>query len=282
MFAARNLFLTGQPRRVDPDATAYIDLLVAAGATVSGTQTAAIDQFIRDEKEAGRWSILRRMYLPIWGVAAANAICMISRTSGTFFGGVTHGAGFVRSDGTTGYFVPNGTNSTWGISPGNSMLMSASWSEDPDHDASGGNRGIGQDSAGPRISLVASGAFNQFRSVGYQSPSFANRTLSSAYDGTIAGVRVGSSMSTSLRRSILRKASSFYEGLSTSTDSNSFQSNRQVSFMALLNDSSPSSWQIADDFAWAIGLGMTQTQMRDYSLAVKTLGEAMTGLTIPA
>lgn len=90
--------------RGDADANAYIAAVEAAGATVTSTQRNAIDDFYVAAKTNSYYTSLKRLYFPIWGVAAANAIDMISLTSGTFNGGVTHGAGFVQGNGTTGYF----------------------------------------------------------------------------------------------------------------------------------------------------------------------------------
>jgi hypothetical protein len=92
------------PIESDPDAKAYINAVVAAGGTVSEGQRTAINTFYKTGKADGWYSSLKRLYLPIWGVAAPNAICMTSLTSGTFVGTVTHAAGYVQSDGSTGYF----------------------------------------------------------------------------------------------------------------------------------------------------------------------------------
>jgi hypothetical protein len=75
---------------------AYIAALTAAGATVTAPQQAAISTFISGEIAAGRWDKHKRIYFPIWQLAAANAICMKSLTSGTFSGSITHGAKGVR------------------------------------------------------------------------------------------------------------------------------------------------------------------------------------------
>ena len=97
--------------RRDADADAYMELVQAAGGTVTAAQRDYINDFIRSEKIASRWDSIKRLYLPIWGVAAANAICMRSLTSGTFVGGVTHTAGYVTTNGTTGHFLSD-------VSPG--------------------------------------------------------------------------------------------------------------------------------------------------------------------
>jgi len=86
MFATRNFILT---RSSGPEA-AYIAALTAAGATVTAPQRAAISSFMSGEIAAGRWDKHKRLYFPVWQLAAANAICMKSLTSGTFVGSVTH------------------------------------------------------------------------------------------------------------------------------------------------------------------------------------------------
>lgn len=85
------------------EAQAYINAVRYAGAIVTTVQEEAIVSFIASEKSSGRWDKLRRFYLPIWGTATPNAICMKSRTSGTFVGNLTHAAGYVVSSRTGGY-----------------------------------------------------------------------------------------------------------------------------------------------------------------------------------
>lgn len=99
---------------VDPATRDYLAKIQAAGVTVTSIQQSAINAFIVAEKAAGRWDSHKRIYLPIWGSAAANAVCMKSLASGTFVGGVTHGAGFVQGNGTNGYFNTSVTPSTLG------------------------------------------------------------------------------------------------------------------------------------------------------------------------
>ena len=92
---------------VSPEA-AYIAALTAAGATVTAPQQAAISTFMSGEIAAGRWDGIKRLYFPVWGLAAANAICMKSLTTGTWTGGaVTHAAGYVVSTRLGGYMNTN-------------------------------------------------------------------------------------------------------------------------------------------------------------------------------
>jgi hypothetical protein len=93
---------------VDTDAAAYIAAVESAlGSSITATQASAINTFYKAEKAAGRYSTHKRLYLPIWANAAANAIDIITLTSGTFSGTVTHGSGFVQGDGSTGSFLSN-------------------------------------------------------------------------------------------------------------------------------------------------------------------------------
>ena len=112
----------------DADSEAWLDLVAAAGGTVTGAHRAIASARFVAEKAAGRWgTVLKRLYLPIWGVAAANAIDLVTRASGTWIGGVTHAAGWVQSNGTTGYFqTPENQNVLW-ASPNSNGLFFGSY-----------------------------------------------------------------------------------------------------------------------------------------------------------
>ena len=90
--------------RGDADALAYIAAVEGTGTSVSATQKTAINDFYVAAKADSYYTSLKRLYLPIWASAAPNAIDMIGLTSGTFNGTVTHSAGYVQGDGSTGYF----------------------------------------------------------------------------------------------------------------------------------------------------------------------------------
>lgn len=86
---------------------AYVAALTAAGATVTAPQQAAISTFISGEIAAGRWDKMKRLYFPVWQVAAANAICMKSLISGTFVGSISHEAKGVGPNNTSSYMNTN-------------------------------------------------------------------------------------------------------------------------------------------------------------------------------
>jgi len=86
-----------------PEAS-YVAALRAAGATVTAPQQAALSSFISGEIAAGRWDGIKRLHLPVWQLAAANAICMKSLTSGTFFGSFNHYNYGVQNNGQYGSY----------------------------------------------------------------------------------------------------------------------------------------------------------------------------------
>lgn len=110
---------------LDADAAAYIDALVSGGATVTSVQSDAIDTFIRAEKSGSRWDLIKRLYLPIWELAAPNAICMRSLTSGTFVNGWTHNMGEVVTTSNISYMDPGaaGKIKTLGMSEFDAHMM---------------------------------------------------------------------------------------------------------------------------------------------------------------
>jgi hypothetical protein len=101
--------------RLDPDAKLYIAAVETAGATVTQTQKSAISNFVKSEKASSRWALHKRIFLPIWELAAPNAIDMVGLTSSSFVAGVTHNAGYVQGDGTSGSLLSNANLPTMGV-----------------------------------------------------------------------------------------------------------------------------------------------------------------------
>jgi hypothetical protein len=260
---------------LDPDAAAYIALVeIALGSSISTVQKNALDVFYRAEKLAGRYTYLKRMYLPIWGNAAANAICMVSRTSGTFVGTVTHGAGFVRGDGSTGYFNTRVTGPAIGMSGGNSMLMSAS-KLGPSISRECGTFG------GPRLARSRTGGgLNLNATAAYSSPSFGLRATTTVSNAPSQGIIIGSATSTSLRVVQFRKGSSNNISSNTTLDTGTFAGSN-IFFGAFSNSNTPIQFSDEEAFAWAAGLGMTSLQCAGFTSSVQTLWQTATGLTLP-
>jgi hypothetical protein len=256
----------------DVDANAYIVSLLSAGATVTPTQQAAINTFFKAEKMAGRYALLKRIYLPIWGASAANAICMKSLTSGTFVGNVTHGAGFVKSDGTTGYF-------DGGVSPAAAgcLLESASI-------------------------FCLSYELNKFitnteRFCGVQGANNLTRTWIERYgsgNGPNTGTIVSSPVDNDHRYVFIRsrpndtfrfngRFRSVYETTASVSDAAlGLESVQNVHYLGLNNNGTPNFSNVdAKLGSYGIGLGYTEIEAAGFAANLKTLWETCTGLTLP-
>lgn len=99
--------------KLDPDAQLWVNLRIAAGESMSDTKKIAVSNFIIAEKASGRWAKMKRLYLPVSGLAAPNAICMKSLTSGTWLINPTHAIGYVK----LGHFDMGTNLAALGITP---------------------------------------------------------------------------------------------------------------------------------------------------------------------
>ncbi len=257
---------------LDPDAEGYIDAVVAAGGAVSGGQRSAINTFYKTGKADGWYSSLKRLYLPIWGVAAANAICMRSLTSGTFVGSVTHGAGFVLSDTTTGYMDTNVGITTLGLSLSSyhfAWLYKAS-------SAKANSYLFGSQSGANVNRMFITGTTY---TADLSSPTLGRVT------GTVAsGDRLGIftfSGAASARFLKRRKTSGVTTLGSTTTTITAQPNNVNVAFLALNTSGVVSNFCGEEIGAFSIGLELTDAQDTAYSLALKNLWEGTTNLVLP-
>jgi hypothetical protein len=255
---------------IDSDADAYINAVVAAGATVTSKQRKAINDFIIIGKADGWYSSIKRLYLPIWAAAAPNARCMVSNTSGTFTAsGVTHGAGFVQADGTTGYLNTN-ANATGLIAVDDAMIGGLIYLR--------GNRTSAAAIGGSALS-VNTGQF-RMNSLSVITSIFGDETtarddvaLSSANQNGILLVTQKNGTRTTFRRnsssfSTLKTASIVAAG---SIPANSFF------FMAL-----GAGGNLKDNSQYGMFfVGSAVSDANKMSDAMKTLWETCTGLTIP-
>lgn len=256
----------------DPDAMSYVSRVQAAGATVDGAQLSALDTFYKSAKADSYYTSLKRLYLPIWEVAAANAICMISGTSGTFNGSVTHAAGYVQGNGSTGYFDIGATLDSLTTTTSSGFIVLNTLA----------------DAAGDRAMF---GAFDGVSST-------------RVYDGIGAGIRYfdftnatggRQSSATNLRdtgvcsfhvtgttqRSRTRKTSGITYSASETVGSLSAIPTVNLFFMAQ-NSNGPAALFTAGRFGvFSVADGMSDAVDASCTLALKTLWETCTGLTLP-
>lgn len=256
---------------LDPDAKGYIEAVVAAGATVTLTQRTAINNFVKGEKAGSRWTLLKRIYLPIWAAAAPNAICMTSLTSGTFNGTVTHAAGYAKGNGTTGYFDTGVGAVALGCSTGNASLFALvkSYTDVSEQGL------IGAVTGG-----LASGNQIRLQSTNFN---FVHPTLlgNVSIAASTGGIHVGCATSTSNRYSLRRGSSGVTSAVQTTTEITSLLSINIYAMCRNLGTASPNSFSSAEMGAYGAGLSLSTQQATDFSLALKNLWETCTGLTLP-
>lgn len=273
-YALGNMLNGAGVRGFDADAKAYIDAVVAAGATVTETQRNAINTFVKGGKTDGWWPSMRRIYLPIWSIAAPNAIDIVSRTSGTFAGTVTHAAGYVQGNGTTGYFNSNTSSTTgFGWAAGSAFLGFLCNLADSRNDL---RHFCGYTTGGIQRTCI-----NQNTSdiVGSHPTIINNITASGAT--MEQGVVYLNSNSTSFRELRRRTSVSVSQIASNTATDTTDPLGINIFFLARNANGSPFSYTDARLGALFGGAGMTSVNCDLFSASLKTLWETCTGLTLP-
>ena len=258
-------------------AARYIRAVESAGGIVSGTQKNAINSFLKEGRVNGWLSSMRRIYLPIWGNAAANAICMVSRSSGTFVGGVTHGAGFVQGNGSTGYFDFGVAPSTLGLSAGNSsacVLISQA------NVVATTTVHMGVSTSYPNYyGLAAPGnAQLKYISMAYNTTNgeIIGSLNGSAQVGILHGTKSAGVLNLSTRKT---SGASVLASLTCPNVGN--VPTTAINAMAAVVNGTRGSFSNARYGAWMAGLSMTQPNTDAFTLNLQTLWETCTGLTLP-
>jgi hypothetical protein len=262
---------------LDPDAKAYINAVVAAGATVNSTQRNAINNFYKTGKSDGWYSSLKRMYLPIWGVAAPNAIDMIGLGSGTFNGTVTHASGYVQGDGLTGYFDTASRFDTLGFTVETGYQFGLIYSGTLAALAQIQGAGIAVNNKQTVLGQATSLGRARLRHSGTGTGSIEAITT---VNGIISGSRtVGN-------RSLYRRGSTRSVLISTSGGDSGTIPESNVYALAWNNSdsvggSNPSAFSNVQLGSYGFGLGLTDSQDSAFTLTLKTLWETCTSLSLP-
>jgi hypothetical protein len=272
-YALGNMLGGGFVGGLDPDAEGYIDAVVAAGGTVSGGQKSAINTFYKTGKANGWHSSLKRMYLPIWAAAAPNAIDMVGLTSGTFVGGVTHAAGYVQGNGTSGSLLLNANLPTMGVGHTNIAMGSLCYIAPT---LFGRNLFSSFDNVSQMVDLLHVSAILINSRIGSFSGA-ADASLTPANAAAHRGVIIGSYDGTSRFIKILRSS-----GITTGTGLAAATGATPTSTPRFMTDSrNASGWSDAGYGAFYISTGMTTSNADSFITAVETLWEGTTNLVLP-
>jgi hypothetical protein len=196
---------------------------------------------------------------------------MISATSGTFSGTVTHGAGFVQGNGSTGRFLMNASPQGVGMVAGSSSTFVLT-------------KSTSQTAFNVPLNCVPStlkgNGFSFFSTnIGY----YEGR-INSAINVTASpnGILVASEIATNSRY-FRRRTTSGVTSLNTNTDNftGSFATFNMSVMAGQGTSGSFFGYSTAELGAYGIGLALTTTQADAFTLALKTLWETCTGLTLP-
>lgn len=276
-YSLSHSLVSGRVKAFDTDAAAYISAVQATGVSMTGAQRNAINTFVVAEKAASRWTSIKRFYLPVWGAASANAICMKSLTTGTFGGTVTHGSGFIQGNGSTGYFQSDTNPATQGLTTATGMVFVLLYTAP--------TGGTVQAAAG-----AISGGFTRrnlllSNNTSFQSAINSNATICSysVAQASHVGIWVGSRVSTTDNTLYQRTTSGFNNRATNATTATVDAATTKMIVMARAEDSDTTRAQFcnASIGAAGFGLGLSTADTTAFTSNLKTLWETVTGLTLP-
>jgi hypothetical protein len=192
------------------------------------------------------------MFLPIWGIAAPNAIGMISGSSGTFNGTVTHAAGYVQGNGSTGYFDFGSTMPTDSLTFDNGLMFVL----------------CKQGPSATGSYIASSLSANNFQLIRASTTTniqgrYTNTSLNINGGNAMTGILTLCSQANNLR-SFRRRASTGASSLATSSTETSL--------------SEPINAQLG---SYGYSLKMSDSDTDLFTLALKNLWESCTGLSLP-
>jgi len=259
---------------------AYVAALTAAGATVTAPQQAALSTFISGEIAAGRWDGIKRLYFPVWGTAAANAICMKSCTVGTFIGSIDHGAGYAKPSNSSSGMRTNTSLPDIGVTK-ESWHFAALFQEFGLSDGAIWGRDINADF----------GALADFQSVEIDGDNFdvyantifrvSNRTHISNNAIPVLFSIFGTANTVNIKNRNSNSVGSVYSSsIGGSTNTVDFVDGNFIVMASQFNDN-PHLAFLAKYGAFSFGNTMSDAQDTAYTLALKTLYETVTNLTLP-
>jgi hypothetical protein len=257
---------------LDADARAYINAARASGATVSESQSFVLSQFIKKQKGENLWGSIFRLYLPIWGLASANAICLKTLTSGTFQGNITHASGYVQGDGDPPTrFSLNSTASQLGITSNSGCLFAL----------------ITTVPTNPFAGLIGVREGNNDRHTGImhntggngQIAGISTNSTSSVTNIGNVGIHLISRTTSTRQRMFVRRASGLLQGSISTAQSNPTLSTKTMWAMSVNGEGVfPSNSRFGLYGAMA---GINDDQSSNFTLDLETLWENCTGLTLP-
>lgn len=259
---------------MDPDAVIYINGVISDGGTVTPAKARAVSNLYTAEKAGGRFNTkIKELELPVWGNAAANTRNLMAAGSGTWNGGVTHGAGYAQGNGTTGYFSPILTPVGAGMST-SSGYMGILCTQAPSGTGFAAFGGI--NGATDSLQLYSTGNDIRASMNGAGNVMSWNAGARALHVGIISILRTSTAIAMMRRRissGATTVASTFADVSANSTSA------VKIRFMDQNVATIPSDARIGAMFQG--GGGMTAQDDLDFTANLKTCWEAVTGLALP-
>jgi hypothetical protein len=251
---------------LDPNASNYINYItngVIDEVSVSPMQRLAISTFFKTGKRQGWLSSIKRIYLPIWGSAGANSLCLVSLEAGSFSGTVAQGNyGYVQSNGATGFF--NTFYAVANVSASSAHVFSLC------HVAptifTGGQFGVQQ--GANRLQVGASGTTT---ATSLHGTSTLSLTITAAQ---LRGIFSQSTTGASFRRFTRTGATVSHSATSTASNVHPIFGN----FQAMRTGSVYTNAGLG---AYGVGNGLSVTNQDLFTFALRNLWQTCTGFTLP-
>jgi hypothetical protein len=266
--------------RLDPDAKLYIAAVQAAlGATTieaalpnATNPKKIISDFYKAEKDAGRYSLHKGIFLPIYNNLAANAVDAITKTSGTFVNTPTTAMGYVKGNGTSQYFRT-------GFIPSSNFADA--------QNASIGWLAVNAATSGTRAHLGSENSITQSLSsvciIG-TSLRFDCGNRSQSTETLAVADQIGIVIATSFAGRV-RQEQRRQSGFSTLADNLLIATgtlpNVEMYCMARNLDGTMVLPSDAGYGSWFMNTGMSATNAVDFTMNLKNLWENLTGLALP-
>lgn len=255
---------------IDASGRAYIDAVRATGATVSNSQIFALSQFVKRQKGNSLWSQIFRFYLPIWGTASANAICLKTLTSGTFSGGFTHASGYIQGDSGSNQFSLNSTAAGLGITAQQGCLFSLITTVP--NNSFAGMIGV-RDGNNTRHTGIMHNLGSNGQAAGISSSSASATNIGNV------GLHLISRTTSTRQRMFVRRASGLLQSTINTNQSDPVLSTRTMWATALNGEGA---FRSSSRFGlYGAMAGIDDDQASNFTLDLKTLWETCTGLSLP-
>lgn len=259
---ARGLSGTPAPTYDTDSLARIIQIESAKGTPMTGLQKQALDSFIKEEKASGRWTSHKRIYLPVWAHPAANAIDLVTGTSGTWVNSPIHATGYVQGNGTTQYFDTGTSPSSVGLTNAAGYLFGGV--RTPMTGGLLGSIGLFIDSAG--------GTRSRYGDIVNSVTAQSGIIVSSQLAGQHYLFRRGSSgFTTPLSIPATTPAATYAGPVTCMTRNNSTVG------------PAPAYFSSDQQFVWGFGnAGLSHSSAEAFTLNLKILWETLTSLTLPA